>query len=252
MQLRQMTHLHTQQGVFILTLARGKVNALNEEMVDHLWERFQTLRDDRECRAVVFTGQGSFFSFGLDVPELYDYPPEAFSRFLTKFTGLYATLFEFPKPVVAAINGHAIAGGCMLATACDYRVMATGKAKISLNEVTFGSSLFAGSIEMLKYVAGQRNAETIALSGRMYSGEEARALGLVDELADGETLAARALAVAREMAGRAAAYAAIKTILRGPVAERIRQLEADSIRRFVDIWYSPSTREQTKKIQIRS
>lgn len=74
-----------------------------------------------------------------------------------------------------------------------------------------------------------------------------------DEVTDSETLAARALAVAREMASRdAQAYAAIKAILRGPVAEHIRQMEADSIRGFVDIWYSPSTREQTKKIQIRS
>jgi len=241
------TQINRQQGIDILTMSRGKVNALNEEMVDHLVERFRELKDDPETRAVILTGQGSFFSFGLDVPELYSYSPEDFTRFLTKFTGLYLDIFEFPKP-----NGHAVAGGFMIATPCDYRVMATGKAKISLNEVTFGSSVFAGSVEILRSVTGHRNAEKIALSGKMYSAEEAKALGLVDEVAEPEAVLARAQAIAAEMAARdAVAYAAIKKLLRDPVAEQIRRTEADSIRRFVEIWYSPSTREQTKGIQIR-
>jgi len=246
------TQINRQQGIDILTMSRGKVNALNEEMVDHLVERFRELKDDPETRAVILTGQGSFFSFGLDVPELYSYSPEDFTRFLTKFTGLYLDIFEFPKPVVAAINGHAVAGGFMIATPCDYRVMATGKAKISLNEVTFGSSVFAGSVEILRSVTGHRNAEKIAFSGQMYSAEEAKALVLVDEVAESEAVLARAQAIAAEMAARdAVAYAAIKKLLRDPMAEQIRRTETDSIRRFVEIWYSPSTREQTKGIQIR-
>jgi enoyl-CoA hydratase/carnithine racemase len=130
--------------------------------------------------------------------------------------------------------------------------MATGKAKISLNEVTFGSSVFAGSVEILRCVTGHRKAEEIAFSGKMYSAEEAMALGLVDEVAEPDTVLPRAQAIATEMAARdALAYAAIKKLLRDPVAEQIRRTEAESIRRFVEIWYSPSTREQTKGIVIR-
>ncbi|MEW5796284.1 MAG: enoyl-CoA hydratase/isomerase family protein [Candidatus Zixiibacteriota bacterium] len=241
-----------QNGIATLTLARGNVNAMNEEMVDHLIERFQRLSDYSNTHAVVLTGQGSFFSFGLDVPELYDYSSADFTRFLSKFTDLYLRIFEFPKPLIAAINGHAVAGGFMLAMPCDYRIMATGKAKISLNEITFGSSVFAGSIEILKCVTGHRNAEVFALGGKMYSAEEAKSLGLVDEVVQRESVLSRALEIAGEMAARdLVAYGAIKKLLRGPVVDQIRRTEADSIRRFVEIWYLPSTREKTKGIVIR-
>ena len=72
----------------------------------------------------------------------------------------------------------------MLALACDARLMAAGKGKIGLNEIAFGSSLFAGSVDMLRYCVGSRNAERIACSGGMYTREEAAALGLVDRVAD--------------------------------------------------------------------
>jgi enoyl-CoA hydratase/carnithine racemase len=201
----------------------------------------------------VLTGRDHFFSFGFDVPALYDHSPEAFTAFVTRFTELYRALFEFPKPVVAALNGHAVAGGCMLAIAADYRIMASGKAKISLNEVTFGAALFAGSLELLERLVGRRQAETVALGGAMYSAEAAHAIGLVDEVVPPEAVLGRALEVASEMAARdAVAYAAIKDLLRRPSAERARRDEAASIRRFVEIWYSPATRERLKKIQIRS
>lgn len=247
------TCLERSQGVSILTLARGKVNALDEPMVDRLQEQLQSLEHDPETRAVVLAGQGSFFSFGFDVPTLYDYPPADFTRFLTKFTDLYRSLFVFPKPVVAAVNGHAVAGGCMLAVTADRRIMATGKTKISLNEITFGAALFAGSIEMLRGLVGQRHAETVALAGAMYSAEDAHAIGLIDEVAPPQAVVPRAVETAAEMGARdPVAYAAIKHLLRGPVAERIRLAEAGSILRFVEIWYSPSTREHLGKIRIRA
>jgi enoyl-CoA hydratase/carnithine racemase len=247
-----LTNVNSQHGVATLTLTRGKVNAMNEEMVDHLLGTFHRLSADTDTRALILTGQGSFFSFGLDVPELYDYSPADFTRFLTKFTDLYLRLFEFPKPLIAAINGHAVAGGLMLAIACDYRVMTTGKAKISLNEITFGAAVFAGSLEILKSVTGHRNAEIIALGGKMYSAEEGKALGLTDEVCAPDAVLPRAQTVATELAARdVVAYAAVKKLLRGSVVEQIRRTEADSIRRFVEIWYSPSTREKTKGIVIR-
>ena len=240
------------RDVSVLTLARGKVNALDEPMVDGLQELLRSLEYDLETRAVVLTGQASFFSFGFDVPALYDYSPGDFTRFLRKFTDLYRSLFGLPKPVVAAVNGHAVAGGCMLATTADYRIMASGRARISLNEITFGAALFAGSVDMLVHLVGQRHAETVALAGAMYSAEDARAIGLIDEVVPPLGVLPRAIEVASEMAGRdAAAYAAIKNLLRGPVVERMRLAEAGSIQRFIEIWYSAPTRERLKGIRIR-
>ncbi len=247
-----LTEITRQDAVTTLTLTRGKVHPLNEASVDHLIERFGELRDDTETKAVVLTGAGSFFSFGLDVPELYGYSPEDFARFLTKFTSLYLSLFEFPKPLVAAINGHAVAGGFMLSTPCDYRVMASGKAKISLNEITFGSTLFSGALDILKCVVGHRNAETIAFSGAMHSAEEARDFGLVDIVTEPDLVLVGAQKHAYEMSQRdAVAFADIKRLLRAPIIARIKRDEAGSIKRFVEIWYSDSTREQIKGIVIR-
>jgi len=130
--------------------------------------------------------------------------------------------------------------------------MATGKAKISLNEVTFGAGLFAGSVEMLRAIVGHRRAETIALEGAMHSAEDARVMGLVDEVAAPEAVVPRALEIATGMAARdQVAYAAIKRLLRAPVVERIDSTEPASIARFVEIWYSPATRAQLRQILIR-
>jgi enoyl-CoA hydratase/carnithine racemase len=239
-------------GIATITLQRGKVNALNEQLVDELRHRLESLEKDSSVRSVILTGKGKFFSFGLDIPELYDYSRESFAEFLRKFTSLYTRLFVFPKPVIAAINGHAIAGGCMLASACDCRLMVTGKAKISLNEITFGSSVFAGSVEMLTYAVGSRNAETMLCSGAMYPAEDAARFGLVDKVVSEDALQNEARQKAEEMAGKsAAAFRSIKLLLRGPVAKAMETGEAASIREFVDIWYSPATRAMVKNIQIR-
>jgi len=246
------TQLDRRGDVAVLTLGRGRVNAIDEATVDELRERVPDLERDPDTRAVVLTGRGTFFSFGFDVPALYDYPPADFTRFLTKFTRLLRALYELRKPLVAAVNGHAVAGGFMLATTADHRIMASGKAKISLNEIMFGAALFAGSIEMLRAVVGDRRAETFALGGAMYGAEDARAMGLVDEVAAPDAVVPRALDIASDMAARdQAAYGAIKRLLRAPTLERIDRAEPASIARFVEIWYSPDTRERLKDIRIR-
>lgn len=246
------TEISRSGEVAVVTLKRGKVNALSEAVLDELSGRFEELKGDATAAAAVLTGSGKFFSFGFDIPELLSYSQEEFVRYLRKFTTLYTELYVWPKPLVAALNGHTIAGGCMLATACDRRLMAAGGGKISLNEVTFGASVFAGSVAMLVACAGQRNAETILYSGAMFTAEEARDLRLVDAVTSGEELLDGAIAEARDLAGKdRVAFASIKALLRGPVAEEMRRREAESIREFVSIWYSESTREQLKKIQIR-
>ncbi len=130
-------HVSKREGIAEVALRRGKVNALNEQMVRELRECFQQLADDPGTSAITLTSQGPFFSFGLDIPEFLNYSKPSFLEFLVAFTDLYTYLFGYPKPVIAALNGHAVAGGCMLALACDLRIMVSGKARISLNEITF-------------------------------------------------------------------------------------------------------------------
>jgi enoyl-CoA hydratase/carnithine racemase len=242
-----------EEGLAVVTLERGKVNALNLDVVAELGACFDSLAGNATARAVVLTGAGSFFSFGFDVPELLTYDREKLEGYLRDFTSLYTRLTLFPKPLVAAINGHAVAGGCMLATTCDRRVMVSGKAKIALNEVTFGASVFAGSVEMLAAITGRRNAEKILLTGAMFRAEEALELGLVDEVVPPDSLLAAAGRHAMELAaGDRTAFSSIKALLREPVAVEMRRLEEASIAEFIEIWLSPAAQAQLEKIKIHS
>lgn len=241
------------QGIVTVKLSRGKVNAIHETVVDEMTVCLNELVGDAGVRAVILTGTGKFFTFGFDIPEFLSYPKESFIRYLTKFTDLYASLFLYPKPVIAALNGHTIAGGCMLAIACDYRIMVPGKAKIALNEINFGSSLFAGSVDILKLLLGQREAEKAVYNGTMYSAEEAYRIGLIDQIASEVDLEDEAKKIAGQYAEKdGVAFSSIKRLLRGPTAELILKRERDSILEFVDIWYSESTWKNLQDKKIHS
>ena len=248
----QFIEVSKDNQIAIVRLKRGKVNALNEPLVEEIYQCFKELEDDYDTRAVIVTGQGSFFSFGFDIPEFLSYSPKEFARYLTKFTGLYTYIFAYPKPVVMALNGHTIAGGCMLAIAGDYRVMVSGKARISLNELSFGSSVFAGSVIMLKYLTGARFAEQVLLGASMYSAEQAKSMGLVDEVATEAELMKAATARAQEYLGKyPPAFASIKGHLRKSVVAEMIQVETKSIEDFIEIWYSENTQKNIREIKIR-
>lgn len=235
-----------------ITLNRPKVNAINRRVVRELAQCFEEIRGDDTAKAVILTGEGSFFSFGFDVPELYDYEKKDFAEFMFHFSNMLRNVFLFPKPVVAALNGHTIAGGCILALACDYRVMAAEKAKISLNEITFGSTLFSSAVEILRLLVGSRNASTILYSGRMHSADEALHLGLIDKAVAKEELLSSARSVAEDLASKdASAFKGIKYLLRSRIADYIKASEEESIRKFVDIWYSESARASLRNVIIR-
>jgi len=229
-------------GIAKVILSRGKVNAINEFVIDELTACFKELADDAQTKAVIISGQGKFFTYGFDIPEFLNYKKEDFLRYLTKFTDFYGDVFLFPKPVIAALNGHTMAGGCMIAIACDYRIMVSGKAKISLNEINFGSSLFAGSVEIIKLWLGQKNAETAVYTGAIYTAEEAFHLGLIHQVSTDAELEANARAVAEQYAAKdGVAFRSIKHLLRKPLADEIKEREKRSLLEFVDIWYSENT-----------
>lgn len=238
-------------GIAIVNLIRGKVNALNGMVVNELRTQFTTLEADKDIKAVVLTGRGKFFSFGFDIPEFLSFTRDEFTDYLMNFTDLYTKLFLYPKPVVAALNGHTIAGGCMLALACDIRIMATGKGKISLNEIAFGSSVFAGSTEMLRFWIGSANASKVLYSGAMYSAEEAVSLGMVQEVFNQDDLLVQAKRIALDLGSKhLPAFASIKSLLRKPIADDMMAREGASIHEFVDIWYSEPIWKNLQGIKI--
>jgi Delta3-Delta2-enoyl-CoA isomerase len=248
-----MQYIHTEQNkdIATLTISRDRVNALNDALVNELRDNLIALENDREVSAIILTGAGKFFSFGFDVPEFLSFSKKQFSDYLANFTGLYTYLFLYPKPVVAALNGHTVAGGCMLALACDHRVMVSGKARISLNEIGFGSSVFAGSTEMLRFCTGSANATEVLYSGAMYDAKEAMALGLVHEAATEENLMEMSVRAASALAAKSGqAFASIKSLLRKPIASDFQHREMQAIKNFVEIWYSEDTWKNLQHIKI--
>lgn len=239
-------------NIATITLNRPKVNALNDDVIEDLKTIFNEVGKNEQVSAVVLIGQGSFFSFGFDVPGFMSYPKDLFERYVVKYSELIKTIFMFPKPVIAALNGYSVAGGCVLALACDYRIMVLGKAKIALNEMTFGSTLFSCVTETLKYAVGPRKAEQIIYLGAMSSAEEALSLGLVDRLAGENEFQSVVEEVAEDFSTKnPTAFASVKKLLKSDVLAKIESDESRSILEFVDIWYSDSTREQLAKIEIR-
>jgi enoyl-CoA hydratase/carnithine racemase len=225
-------------AIATLTISRGKVNALNLELVRELQAALDELEHTPDVRAIILTGAGKFFSFGFDVPELLKLDRDAFRMFLTAMTELKMRLFTCPKPVIAAVNGHATGGGCMLVIPCDYRIMVTGNAKISLNEINLGVPVFAGSTAILTACIGHQQAEKFLYDGRMLAAEEVYPLGLINQLSTPETLIADAHAVAREFAAKdPIAFAGMKKLLRQPFIEQAAATEAVSIEDFMDAWF---------------
>ena len=240
------------EGVAKIFLNRPKVNAINGRVLNELAQCFDEIRRDDSAKALILTGEGSFFSFGFDVPELYNYKKEDFTEFMFNFSDMLRNVFLFPKPVLAALNGHTIAGGCILALACDYRLMVAEKAKISLNEITFGSTLFSSAVEMLRFLVGSKNASTILYSGRMYSADEAHRLGLIDYAVSRDELLSSARSIAEDHINKdTLGFKGIKSLLRNRVADYIKDSEKDSILEFVNIWYSESVRTRLRKIVIK-
>jgi Delta3-Delta2-enoyl-CoA isomerase len=240
-----------ENGITTVTMSRGKVNAINEAFIDELGAVYNELAADADTKAVILTSDGKFFSFGFDIPELLNYSKNDFARYLKKFCAMYTRMFLFPKPVIGAINGHATAGGCILALTCDFRIMVTGKAKIALNELNIGAAIFAGCVGMLKSAVGERNAEKVLLTGTMYSAEDARRIGLVDSVTSGETLMAEAKEIAEGFSQKNPdAFKTLKNLLRRPIAECFSRSEGDSILDFIEIWYSEPTQKVLKGVVI--
>lgn len=233
-----MIHLEDRGQVAVLQLDHGKVSAIDIELLGLLMDRLDAV-DASPARALVLTGTGSSFSAGVDLWRILKGGDAYLQEFLPAFRRTVARLFNFDRPVVAAVNGHAIAGGCLLALCCDYRVMARGDGRIGLPLLRVGVPFPGISIEILRFVAGPR-AHQLTYFGETYPPEQARQLGLVDELADPEVLLARALEVAGQLAAiPAKTFRLSKRQLRQPVLAGTGQQERENEDAVTELWNDP-------------
>ncbi|HEX3338408.1 MAG TPA: enoyl-CoA hydratase/isomerase family protein [Pseudolabrys sp.] len=228
-------------GVAVLTMMHGKVNALDIEFCHAIADRLIDLRKS-DAKAVVLTGQGGIFSAGVDLKRLSEGGADYIRQFLPSLHHLYETVFFHPKPVVAAVNGHAIAGGCVLACCADRRIMAQGVGRIGVTEILVGVPFPALAFEIVRFAVPPRYLPEFTLSGATYVSDEALRRGWVDEIAEPEDLLEDAMAVARELSLLSpAAFTQTKRQIRQPVIERLQASGAATDKAVTEIWTAPAT-----------
>jgi enoyl-CoA hydratase len=238
--------------VCVLQVRHGKANALDVELCHALVGQLEELRN-APAGAIVLTGEGRIFSAGVDLVRLVDSWPDYLSRFLPALSRLFEVLFSFPKPVVAAINGHAIAGGCVLACAADYRIMSRQEGRIGVPELLVGVPFPTIALEIMRFAVAPQHLQPLLYQGSTYSAEEAMARGLVDAIVEPGQLSDRSVAVAEAFAALpAAAFTLTKQQLREGALKRIREdgVRFDTI--VQELWARPESLGAIKEYVART
>jgi len=234
-----MIEIGEQGGVTILRMAHGKANVMNIDFCELLTARFAEL-NALPTGAVVLTGSGGIFSAGVDLLRLLDGGVPYIRKFLPALSTALATVFACARPVVAAINGHAIAGGCVLACAADKRLMARAGGRIGVTELLVGVPFPAAALEIMRCAVAPQHFEDVIFSGATYAPSEAAERGMVHEIIEPEALLTRAIVCAKALAALPPpAFALTKRQSRQAALER---LEGDATRTEVEqIWTAPDT-----------
>jgi enoyl-CoA hydratase len=228
-------------GIAVLTMTYGKANALDIEFCDALAARFNDLRKS-DTKAVVLTGQGRIFSAGVDLKRLSAGGADYIRRFLPALHRLYEAVFFHPKPVIAAVNGHAMAGGCVLACCADRRIMARDAGRIGVTEILVGVPFPALAFEVVRFAVPPRYLPEFTLSGATYATDEALRRGWVDEVTEPSKLIDDATSVARELSRLSpAAFAQTKSQVRQPAIERLQKSGEATDKAVTEIWAAPAT-----------
>ena len=205
-------------GILVVTIDRPKVlNALNAQTVEEIYQVFAMARNERTVRSVIVTGGGEkAFVAGADINELAQKTPITGKDTSERGQFIFSFIERFPKPVIAAINGFALGGGCELALACHIRI-ASEKAQIGLPEVTLGIIPGYGGTQRMARLLGKGKALELICTGERVSAAEAERIGLVNRVVPAEQLMATAEELARKVMSRGplAVRAAIEALMSG-------------------------------------
>lgn len=236
-----MIEIKTSEGIAVMILRHGKVNAFDIEFCEAIAARFRELRAS-DAKAVVLTAQGKVFSAGVDLIRLSEGGAGYVRKFLPVLHKLFDAVFFHPKPVVAAVNGHAIAGGCVLACCADRRIMARQSGRIGVTELPVGVPFPALAFEILRTAVPIRYLAEVTYSGATYDSDNALERGFIDEIAEPSELLEDAFAVAQELAALSpTAFTQNKMQIRQPVRERLAASGEATERTATEIWCASDT-----------
>ena len=236
-------------GIVIAQLDRPPANALTADFLAEIERAFQRLEADASVRGVVLKGYERIFSAGMDLKLLAELDQAGETEVVDALNRAYGAMYAFSKPYVAAVTGHAIAGGLFFLLAADYRVGGTGHAQFGLSEVRVGVAFPVAPLEIARAELPAAAARRLLLGGQPVDVERAAAWGILDEVVAPDAVEARAIAQAAALAASPPeAFAQVKQQLRAPVLDKIRRAidaREDPTR---DGWFTPQTARAARAV----
>ena len=233
----------------VLRLDKARGNAIDEPMVEGLAAAVEEVTSDDAVRGVLLaSAHPKLFCPGLDLVTLVEYDRPGMERFFARFEDAMLALFSLRKPVVAAVGGAAVAGGCILALTADHRLLRRGS-PIGLNEVRIGVPIPGWVITLLRLSISPAAFTRVGLLGLNFTDEEAREAGLVHEVLPAEGFAGAAVARLEELASRdPVALGTTKAWLRQAALAEMEDRRAERRSEFLDAWFSPATQETIRQM----
>lgn len=245
-----MLRIEERDGVAVAHLARPPVNALDRDLLQAIGDGFSELAAS-DVPAVVLTGEGSSFSAGADLFSVLEGNTEYIEGTVPALSAAFSSLFEFPKPVVAAVNGHAIAGGAVLTCACDYRIMAEDSGRIGCSELKVGVPFPTYALEIIRFAVAPQNFQEIIYLARAYDPDDALEKGMLDEVIEPGRLMDRAIDLAQRFARIPRdTFATMKKIIRQPTLDRIAAYGADHDAKAKRGWSSDDVQDSIREFLL--
>lgn len=229
--------------ILTLRMAHGKASALDLELCQALADAIDNAAEERTVRALILTGTGKIFSAGVDLPRLVEGGRGYAQPFLEALNACLRALFVFPKPAVAAINGHAIAGGAILAFACDYRIMSSGR--IGVPELLVGLPFPSLAAEIVRFGIPPQHLRSTILFGQTLDFDKAQAHGLIDETVGIDSLIPGAKEIAMKLAGVAPeAFRITKRQMREPYLRNAAHVATTDIDEIDALWSAKESHQR--------
>jgi enoyl-CoA hydratase len=247
-----MLDLERRGDADVLWLDRPPVNAANLDLLNALSKTIDEIESGSQG-PLVLSGRGRAFSAGADLFAVLEGDGAYAAAFVAGLVRAFGTLFRFPRPLIAAVNGHALAGGAIVACCCDYRVAAGGGARIGVTEHAVGVPFPLTALEIVRHAVAPERFEEIVYTARTYSPAEAVQVGFVDEVVEPDALLGRALEIAEQL-GRVppSTYALIKEAVRRPTLERIAAHGAEHDARAAKGWQSAEVKDAIRAFLDRT
>lgn len=240
--------IEIKDGIGAIRLKGPRGNAMSQEMVSDLSSALRSVGGESSVRAVLLaSAHPKLFCPGLDLVSLSTVSRSEMGAFMLNFSTVLTDLFALKKPMVAAVNGAAVAGGCLLALTADWRVVKRG-AQMGLNEVKIGVPLPWSAVMILKTAAPALAHTAVALLGRNFEGDAAVAAGLANEVVDALSFDATLTERLAEFAEKDPfAFGVTKSYLRGGTVASMRDRETALLDEFLDGWFSEGTQDRIQK-----